>query len=284
MKIDKIKMDKMRMDKIKIEDLEVFAYHGVFPEENKEGQNFYINADLYVETRSAGLSDELTLSVHYGEVCHFMNAFMKEHTYKLIETVAEKLAEAVLLQFPLIQRLRLEIRKPSAPVGLPFRSVSVEIERGWHIAYIAIGSNMGNKQEYIENAFTQIKEHSLLNITKLSEIITTKPYGGVEQDDFRNGVMEIRTLLPPEELLVFLHEIEQNAGRERLVRWGPRTLDLDIIFYDDLVYDSDTLTIPHPDVQNRDFVLLPMKEIAPYKRHPLSGKTVSQMLEELNGR
>lgn len=270
------------MDKIKIEDLEVFAYHGVFPEENEAGQNFYINADLYLETRSAGLSDELTLSVHYGEVCHFMNDFMKAHTYKLIETVAEKLAEAMLLQFPLIESLRLEIRKPSAPIGLPFRSVSVEIERGWHTAYVAIGSNMGNKQEYIETALLQIKKHPLLNITKVSEIITTKPYGGVEQDDFRNGVMEIRTLLPPEELLVFLHEIEQHAGRERLIHWGPRTLDLDIIFYDDLVYDSETLTIPHPDMQNRDFVLKPMQEIAPYKRHPISGKTVSQMLEEVN--
>lgn len=272
------------MDKIKIEDLEVFAHHGVFPEENENGQNFYINAELYLETRKAGLSDDLTLSVHYGEVSHFMNDFMKSHTYKLIETVAEQMAEAVLLQFPLIESIKLEIRKPSAPIGLPFRSVSVEIERGWHTAYVAIGSNMGNKQEYIENALTQIKEHALLNITKVSEIITTKPYGGVEQDDFKNGVMEIRTLLPPEELLTFLHEVEQSAGRERLVHWGPRTLDLDIIFYDDLVYDSETLTIPHADMHNRDFVLVPMNEIAPYKRHPVLDKTVKQMLGELESK
>lgn len=269
------------MDKIKIQDLEVFAYHGVYPEENEQGQNFYINATLFLATRKAGQSDDLALSVNYGEVCHFINAYMKQHTFKLIETVAERMAEAILLQFPLIEAIRLEIRKPSAPVGLPFVSVSVEIERKWHTAYIAIGSNIGNKQQYITNAITQIKEHALLNVTKISELLVTKPYGGVEQDDFLNGVMEVKTLLSPEELLDFLHEVEQKAGRERLIHWGPRTLDLDIIFYDDIIYDSETLTIPHADMHNRDFVLIPMNEIAPYQRHAVSGKTVCQMLQEL---
>ncbi|MBQ8592619.1 MAG: 2-amino-4-hydroxy-6-hydroxymethyldihydropteridine diphosphokinase [Lachnospiraceae bacterium] len=269
------------MDKIKIEDLEVFAYHGVYPEENENGQNFYINATLYLQTREAGKSDNLTLSVHYGEVCHFMNDFMKQHTFQLIETVAERMAEAVLLQFPLIEVLQLEIRKPSAPIGLPFASVSVEIERAWHTAYIAIGSNMGDKQQYIEQAIEKIKKHPLLNVISVSKLLVTKPYGGVEQEDFLNGAMEIRTLLLPEELLDFLHEIEQQAGRERLIHWGPRTLDLDIIFYDNLVYDSETLTIPHADMHNREFVLIPMNDIAPYKRHAVLGKTVHQMLNEL---
>lgn len=269
------------MDKIKIEDLEVFAYHGVYPEENENGQNFYINATLYLQTREAGKSDNLTLSVHYGEVCHFMNDFMKQHTFQLIETVAERMAEAVLLQFPLIEALQLEIRKPSAPIGLPFASVSVEIERAWHTAYIAIGSNMGDKQQYIEQAIEKIKKHPLLNVISVSKLLVTKPYGGVEQEDFLNGAMEIRTLLLPEELLDFLHEIEQQAGRERLIHWGPRTLDLDIIFYDNLVYDSETLTIPHADMHNREFVLIPMNDIAPYKRHAVLGKTVHQMLNEL---
>ena len=111
----------------------------------------------------------------------------------------------------------------------------------------------------------------------------TKPYGGVEQDDFLNGAMEVRTLLTPEELLAELHRIEAEHGRERVLRWGPRTLDLDIIFYDDLVMDSDELTIPHIDMQNRDFAVDPMAEIAPYKRHPIYGKTMKELKGELHG-
>lgn len=271
-------------DKIKIENLQVFAHHGVYPQENEAGQNFYINAVLYLDTRKAGLNDDLAFSVHYGEVCHFMDRFMRQHTFKLVETVAEKMAEAVLLAFPLLEGIKLEIRKPEAPIGLPFASVSVEIEREWHTAYIAIGSNMGDSRQNIENALKQIEEQPLFKVNKISTVIETKPYGGVEQRDFLNAAMEVETLLPPLELLTFLQGLEQRAGRERIIHWGPRTLDLDILFYDNLVYDSDRLTIPHADMHNRDFVLIPMNEIAPYKRHPVSGKTMHDMLAELQSR
>ncbi len=87
--------------------------------------------------------------------------------------------------------------------------------------------------------------------------------------------------MSPEELLEVLHEIEASENRERKVHWGPRTLDLDIIFYDDLIQDDEELCIPHIDMQNRDFVLLPMMELAPYKRHPVTGKSVQEMITEL---
>ena len=109
----------------------------------------------------------------------------------------------------------------------------------------------------------------------------TLPYGVVEQDNFVNGMFEIRTLLAPEELLQELHRIEQMEGRERKLHWGPRTLDLDIIFYDDLVYASGDLVIPHIDMENRYFVLKPLSELAPNFRHPITHKTVTQMLSEL---
>lgn len=103
----------------------------------------------------------------------------------------------------------------------------------------------------------------------------------MEQDEFLNGVCRIRTLLTPEELLTRLHELEQEAGRERLIHWGPRTLDLDILLYDDWVIEEDDFCIPHVDMQNRRFVLEPMAEIAPYKRHPVYGKTMKEMLADL---
>ena len=102
-----------------------------------------------------------------------------------------------------------------------------------------------------------------------------------DQPDFLNGCLRMKTLYYPNELLRELNRIEKEAGRERIIHWGPRTLDLDIIFYDDLISQEDDLCIPHVEMHKRSFVLEPLEEIAPYKRHPGNGKTVRQMLEEL---
>ena len=115
----------------------------------------------------------------------------------------------------------------------------------------------------------------------VSDFLVTKPYGVTDQDDFLNGCLKLRTLLTPRELLDRLHHIEQEAGRERTLRWGPRTLDLDILFYDDLILGEADLCIPHVDLPNREFVLRPLCEIAPYLHHPVTGKTVWEMLQEL---
>ncbi|MBR5127333.1 MAG: 2-amino-4-hydroxy-6-hydroxymethyldihydropteridine diphosphokinase [Roseburia sp.] len=272
------------MDKIKITGLKVFAHHGVFEEETINGQDFYVNATLYLDCRPAGITDVLEKSVHYGEVSHFVTKFLQEHTYKLIETAAEQTVKALLLEYPLIEKIEFELCKPQAPIGLPFENVSVTIERGWHTAYVAIGSNMGDKKAYIEDALYMLEEMSEIQIKKVSDLIVTKPYGGVEQDDFVNGAIKLRTLFTPNELLDALHLVEKHAKRERLVHWGPRTLDLDIIFYDDLVYEDDELIIPHVDMANRDFVLKPLLDLCPNKRHPILGLTMTQLYERLEER
>ena len=268
-------------DQIRIEELEVYAHHGVYPEENEKGQHFYVNATLYANTRPAGMADDLRLSTNYGEVCQVITEFMQQHTFQLIETVVEWTAYEVLQQFPLVQGLDLEIRKPEAPIPLPFGSVSVAIHREWHEAYIAVGSNMGDSRGHIAKALGQLEKHKDIQVTKVSGLLETLPYGGVEQENFVNGMFEIRTLLTPEELLRELHKIEASEGRERKIHWGPRTLDLDIIFYDDLIYSSEDLVIPHVDMENRYFVLKPLSELAPNFRHPITHKTVAQMLAEL---
>ena len=269
------------MDKIKINNLEIFCNHGVFPEENVLGQKFLVSAVLYTDIRPAGLSDDLTKSIHYGDICNFIEKFMKNHTFKLIETVAERLATALLTETKNLEKIELEIKKPWAPILLPIEYVSVRIEREWHTAYLSLGSNLGNKEDYLNQAIKELGDSNECIITQVSEFLTTKPYGMTEQDDFLNGCLELRTLLTPEELLTKLHSIEQNANRERLVHWGPRTLDLDIIFYDNLVYDSKDLTIPHVDMQNREFVLEPLSQIAGHIRHPLLRTTVYQMRKAL---
>lgn len=268
-------------DQIKITDLEVFANHGVFPEENKLGQKFLISAVLYTDTRKAGKTDDLTASIHYGEVSAFITKYMKEHTYQLLERVAETLAEEMLKSISGLCKIDLEIKKPWAPVGLPLKTVSVKISREWHTTYIALGSNIGDSETYLNEAVEKIGQIPTCTVEKVSSYLVTEPYGVTDQPDFLNACLKMRTLLYPEELLKELNRIEKEAGRERIIHWGPRTLDLDILLYDDIVLEEDDLCIPHVEMHKRSFVLEPLAEIAPYKRHPVYGKTVREMLEEI---
>ena len=268
-------------DQIKITDLEVFANHGVFPEENKLGQKFLISAVLYTDTRKAGKTDDLTASIHYGEVSAFITKYMKEHTYQLLERVAETLAEEMLKSISGLCKIDLEIKKPWAPVGLPLKTVSVKISREWHTTYIALGSNIGDSETHLNEAVEKIGQIPTCTVEKVSSYLVTEPYGVTDQPDFLNACLKMRTLLYPEELLKELNRIEKEAGRERIIHWGPRTLDLDILLYDDIVLEEDDLCIPHVEMHKRSFVLEPLAEIAPYKRHPVYGKTVREMLEEI---
>lgn len=271
----------MGYDEIHIENLEIFAKHGVFQEETNLGQKFLVSLVMYVDTRKAGKTDCLEESIHYGEVSHFMTSYTKKHTRKLIEAAAEDLAEALLLQYPLLKGVTLELKKPWAPVGLPLETVSVKITRFWHRAYLGLGSNLGDKQAYLEQAVKALDETKGCRVAKVSSYLVTEPYGGVEQDDFLNACLSLDTLLSPSELLEKLHEIEQAAHRERLIHWGPRTLDLDILLYDDEILETEDLIIPHVEMHKREFVLKPLSEIAPYKRHPVYQKTVAELLEAL---
>ncbi|MDE7248529.1 MAG: dihydroneopterin aldolase, partial [Lachnospiraceae bacterium] len=119
------------MDSIIIRELEVYAGHGWYKEETDCGQKFLVNAVLNTNLRSAGLSDDLSCSTDYGKVCHFISDYLRQHTFLLIEAAAEHLAHEILIAFPMIMELTLEIRKPFAPVGLPLAYASVLIRRGW---------------------------------------------------------------------------------------------------------------------------------------------------------
>ena len=269
------------MDQIRIENLELFCNHGAKPEENVLGQKFYVSATLHLDTRKAGLTDDLAASAHYGKVSRRIKAVMENNTYQLIERCAEVLARTILLEFPSVQGIDLEVKKPWAPIGLPVEYVSVCVHRRWHTVYLSIGSNMGDRRGYLYLAVERLSGMEEVRVTKKSDYIVTKPYGNVEQEDFLNGCLELRTLLSPHELLAALHEIEAMAGRERKIRWGPRTLDLDILLYDDRILDSKTLTIPHREMHLRRFVLEPLSSIAPYAVHPLYHCSVQELWERL---
>jgi dihydroneopterin aldolase/2-amino-4-hydroxy-6-hydroxymethyldihydropteridine diphosphokinase len=270
------------MDIIKIKQLEIFANHGVLKEENVLGQKFLVNAELYVDTREAGKNDDLDKSVNYANVCDEIRDFVRNNTFKLIEAVAEKLCEHILLEFDKVKGMKLEIRKPWAPIMQSVDYVSVEIERGWKKAYIAIGSNMGDKVEYLTNAVNALEADKKCRVTAVSPFYLTAPVGDVEQDDFLNGCIAIETLYTPYELLAVINKIEKSNGRERIIHWGPRTLDMDIVLYEGCVMSEERLTIPHKEMVVREFVLRPLKDIAPYEIHPVLNKSVLELFENIS--
>lgn len=269
-------------DQIRIQNLEVYAHHGVFPEEAKLGQKFLVDAALYADLREAGFSDHIRASVDYGFVCHYITEFMKENTFQLLESVAEHLAEALLLEIPKIDRIDLEIKKPWAPIALPLDTASVRISRGWHTVYLSAGSNLGDREAYIRFGLDALKADRHVRDVRISSLLETAPYGYTDQPLFLNAAIGLRTLYTPYELLELLHRIEAEAGRERKVHWGPRTLDLDILFFDEEILETKDLIVPHPDMENRLFVLKPLSQLCPGRRHPVLGKTVLQMLGELD--
>ena len=269
------------MDKIYIRDLEFIGYHGVFEEEKKLGQKFYVTLELITNLRDAGLNDDILKTTHYGEVAKTVEKIFFSKKYDLIETLAEDIAREILLNFNLITELKLEIKKPWAPVGIALDNVAVEINRKWTEAYISIGSNMGNKKENLEKAISELSQVKDTFVTKKSEIIETEPFGYKEQDDFLNACVGIKTLLSVRELLKELRAIEKRMGRERKIKWGPRIIDLDIIFYGKEVIEEDDLIVPHPYMEYREFVLKPLEEIIPNFVHPLLMKRVSTLRKEL---
>ena len=150
-----------------------------------------------------------------------------------------------------------------------------------HVAYIGIGSNIGDKVLHYEKAVAEILRADHHCLLAASSLYRTKPLGYKEQDWFINGVIQIETDLNPFELLRSLKAIESRLGREKTIRWGPRTIDLDILFYDDSEVQTEELQVPHPRLQERQFVLIPLVEINQTLPHPVLKKTVAELLEDL---
>lgn len=276
-------MGKLRYDEIIIEDLEVFAHHGVFEEEKREGQTFLISAKVYLDMGLSARSDDLDDTVNYGELCHFINDFISKGAHNLIEKLAKDLAEKILIHFP-IEGIEIEVKKPSAPIGLPFGMVSVKTQKFWTDCYLSLGANMGDRKSYLEFAVKELGQIRGLVLGKKSKFYETPAYGKTDQADFINACLGIKTFLSPRELLEKIHEIEAEGGRIRKERWGPRTLDIDIILYGDEIIAQEDLEIPHRDMENRRFVLEPLAEIAPHAIHPLKKKKVSELLNDLEDR
>lgn len=147
-------------------------------------------------------------------------------------------------------------------------------------AYISLGSNLGKREENCNQAIKLLKENGIA-VKKQSKMYETEPWGVKDQPKFINMAIEVETDRKPNELLLILKQIEKELGRIETGKWGPRVIDLDILFYNDLVLDKPDLKIPHPYLHEREFMLKPLCEIAPDKKHSVTKKTVEEMLNQL---
>jgi 2-amino-4-hydroxy-6-hydroxymethyldihydropteridine diphosphokinase len=149
-----------------------------------------------------------------------------------------------------------------------------------HTVYIALGTNIGDRAENMQQALKKLE--SIMQVEERSPIYETPPWGLVDQPDFLNQVVRGETELSPVELIKALKEIEAEMGRVPTIRYGPRLIDLDLLFYDDLVFETEKLSIPHPRMRGRAFVLVPLADLAPEIIHPVYGETVIEMLAEVD--
>jgi 2-amino-4-hydroxy-6-hydroxymethyldihydropteridine diphosphokinase len=148
----------------------------------------------------------------------------------------------------------------------------------WHRAYISLGSNMGEREDYLARALRSLSGPQV-RVSRLSSLYESEPVGYTDQDWFVNQVAGLETTLAPLELLRLLQRVELDLGRKRLIRWGPRVIDLDILLYDRVIMETEELFLPHPRLYQRNFVLIPLQEIASELVHP-DGKTTAEHLQK----
>jgi 2-amino-4-hydroxy-6-hydroxymethyldihydropteridine diphosphokinase len=143
--------------------------------------------------------------------------------------------------------------------------------------FLGLGSNRGDRHHFLNRAAGELKKLGDTKIVWASSVYETDPYGKTDQDRFLNAVVELETALKPEAMFSACQEIERALGRTTTERWGPREIDIDILMYDGVVFENAALQVPHPDLERRKFVLVPLREIAPDLVHPVNGMTIEEL-------
>lgn len=271
------------MDKIVLKNLAFYGYHGLMPEEQVIGQKFFVDLELFLDLHRAGVSDDVKETVNYAQVYQTVKDVVEKERYHLLEGLAEALAGAIFKRFGQVEQVVVRIRKPEAPVPGIFDYFGIEIKRRRNVtAYLGLGSNLGDKKANIHLALELLKNHEEIKVTKVSSLYETEPEGYTDQNWFLNAVVEIETSLSPYSLLRYCNFIEKVLKRERTIKWGPRVIDVDILLYGDFSCDEEVLTIPHPHMLERTFVMIPLYEIAPGL--VIQGKSIKDIVASLTGK
>lgn len=257
-------------DRISLLGVRARGVHGVLAEEKRDGQDFVVDVVLHLDLAPAGTTDDLALTINYAEVGADVVARIEGPSLDLIEALAEQIAGDALAR-PGVHTVEVTVHKPSAPVGVPFGDVAVTLVRRRTVpVVIALGANLGDAAARLDAAVDGLADD--LDEVRRAPFVTTDPVGGPEQPRFTNSVVLATTALSPQALLARLHAVEARHGRVREVRWGARTLDLDLIQYGDPASDSDVvsedpqLLLPHPRAHERGFVLAPWARVDPDAR------------------
>lgn len=250
-------------DRIVLQGVSARGTHGVLDVEKRDGQTFVVDVAMMVDLAAAGRSDDLAQTVNYAEVADAVVARITGPSFDLIERLAEVIADDVLT-YDRVDAVEVVVHKPEAPVGHPFTDVQVRVGRvNAPQVVIALGSNLGDRGQTLAAAVDELRSKAGITVTAVSPIVETDPVGGPDQPPYLNAVVIGRSDLPPRHLLDTLHSIEASHGRTREIRWGARTLDLDLIAYGapgsrhEVISDDPQLTLPHPRAGERAFVLAP---------------------------
>jgi dihydroneopterin aldolase / 2-amino-4-hydroxy-6-hydroxymethyldihydropteridine diphosphokinase len=265
------------MDKLLVNDFEVSGR----PTSTLDVPGFLISMELTLNLKTAGDTDKISKTINYIDLCNDIEKFFNGLDHKLIEGSAEELAGHILLTYKTVNNILLTIKMPSIPEGKKIGYTGIQIERKWHVAYVGVGSNIGDRYKTILEAEKELNSSNNCKVINISKIYETEPFGFIEQDKFLNCVFEIKTLLTPLQFINSLLRIEKVLKRERVIRWGPRTIDLDILFYDKVITSYEEAVIPHPRMHERMFVLKPLCDLAPFYVHPVLNERCYRLAENL---
>lgn len=257
-------------DRIEIRGLRVLGVHGALPEEQDRAQPFEVDLDVDADLSVAGASDRLADTVDYGAVAAMVAAVVGDERFRLLERLAERVVEQVAGIDPRIRTVTVTVRKLRPPVPVDLASAGVRItrrtsgaathvRRGRRQAFIGLGSNLGDRMGTLRMAVA-----GLPDVVAVSPVYETEPVGGPEgQPPYLNVVVKLSTELSARELLAAGQQLESAAGRIRAERFGPRILDVDILLVGDEEVDEPDLTVPHPRMAQRRFVVAPLADLAP---------------------
>lgn len=270
----------MSRDRITLTGVRARGHHGVLDHEKRDGQDFVVDVVLDLDLADAAATDDLTRTVSYAEVAADVVARVEGPSLDLIETLAGQIAQDALAR-DLVERVEVTVHKPQAPVGVPFGDVAVTVvrERQPVLAVVALGSNLPVPPDaplgYVPDGLVATvldaaeRLFGLGTLVAVGQVVESDPVGGPDQPPYVNTVALLSTTLPPRALLAGLHRIEALFSRTREVRWGPRTLDLDLVQHGDpregtdILSDDPELTLPHPRAHGRAFVLVPWLDADP---------------------
>ena len=259
-----------------INNLKLYGYHGVRKYEKKNGQDFIFNICVHIEDKGLKNSDNLEDTLSYSDVIKEVNKINNSQKFDLLETLSRVIAEKIISMSGPVKKVDVRIEKPRPPIEESLKSVGVEYSLSRDEAgmskkeraevFLSLGSNMGDRGRNIRKALDLLKSDPRIDMVKVSSLYETEPMYVGDQDNFYNIAvkMKVENGMDPFGLLGLIKGIEYDMGRKSGgKRYGPRPIDVDILYYGNEKIESDILRIPHPGIAERRFVLLPLSEIAP---------------------